>query len=83
MSDWLHSSPLPPAWPKDRYEVRFTRPAPDFTSVDRYHYAKNAHEAVSQLQEAGNVTQIQVIRLEDRVVLFDLAAGIDAPFEAW
>ncbi len=83
MSGWLHSGPILPVWTPDRYEVRLMRPAPDFTSVDRYHFAKNAHEAVSRVLEVGYATQIQVIRLEDGVVLFDLTAGIDAPLEAW
>lgn len=83
MSGWLHSGPVPHIWPSDRYELRFTRPAPDFTTVDCYHFAKNAREAVSRLQEAGYAGQIQVVRIEDGVVLFDLTAGIDAPLDAW
>ncbi|GAA1024240.1 hypothetical protein Aple_097740 [Acrocarpospora pleiomorpha] len=81
MQQWLRSSPLPTIWPADRYEVRSTRPAPDFTTVDRYHFAEFAHEAAEGVQAAGLATQVVVVRLEDGIVLFE--QGMTVPLEAW
>src|SRR5689334_4079044 len=50
MSGWHHSTPLPPAWPPDRFEVRSTRPVPDGAAADRYHFPQAAHEAASRLR---------------------------------
>jgi hypothetical protein len=80
---WLHGGPLPPIWPPDRFEVRSVRPAPDRGTADRYSSAERAYEAVTKLRDAGLAIQIQVIRLEDGITLFDLLAGIEEPLENW
>ncbi len=83
MSGWNNSGPTVRLWPPDRFEVRCVRASPEFSSSDRYHYAKNAHEAVLRLRDAGLVTQLQAIRIEDGAVLFDLASGTSVPAEQW
>jgi hypothetical protein len=83
MSGWLHSGPLPPVWPPDRFEVRSSRPGAEFGAVERYHYADSAHEAALRLREAGLARQVLVIRLDDGVTLFDLVEGVDVPVENW
>ncbi|GAA0410521.1 hypothetical protein GCM10009530_73780 [Microbispora corallina] len=59
------------------------RPAQERGTADRYNLAEQAYEAALRLRDAGLCTQIQVIRLDDGVTLFDLAAGIEEPLEAW
>ncbi|MCC5576458.1 hypothetical protein IMZ11_12530 [Microtetraspora sp. AC03309] len=59
------------------------RPSPEFSSTDRYHFAKNAHEAVLRLRDTGLVTQMQAIRIEDGAILYDLASGTSIPAEQW
>jgi hypothetical protein len=83
MSGWLHSGPIPSIWPPDRFEVRTLRTPPGAGAIDRYAYAATTHEAVNRLRDAGLVTQIQVIRLNDRALLFDLVEGVSAPVEEW
>ncbi|GII56249.1 hypothetical protein Pth03_46380 [Planotetraspora thailandica] len=83
MSGWQQSGPVSPIWPPDRFEVRSARPIPDFRSAERYAFAPLAQEAVARMREAQIATQIQVIRLDDGVVLFDLAVGVEAPPETW
>lgn len=69
-------------WPPDRYEVQITLPPPDYTAVDRYHFAEFAYAAVEGLA-GGQALQIRVVRLEDGVVLFDALARVALPFEEW
>ncbi len=83
MSGWNNSGPTFRLWPADRFEVRCVRASPEFSSADRYHYAKNAHEAVLRLRDVGLVTQMQAIRIEDGAVLFDLASGAGLPADQW
>lgn len=83
MSGWQHSVPLPPVWPPDRFEVRSTRPIPDGDAADRYHFPRTAHEAATRLRDVRFATQIQVVRIEDGVTLFDLVAGVEVPLEHW
>ncbi|GAA1267938.1 hypothetical protein Psi02_09830 [Planotetraspora silvatica] len=83
MSDWLHSGPVSPIWPVDRFEVRSIRPNPGFGAADRYASATAAYEAAMRMRDSGLATQIQVIRIEDGVVLFDLTSGVEMPLEAW
>jgi hypothetical protein len=79
----MGSAPLPSPWPRDRYEVRCALPAPYFATNDRYHFPAHAHEAVRRLQQDGLAMEIQVIRLGDGIVLFDLMANIDLPLGDW
>lgn len=83
MSGWQHSAPLPPAWPPDRYEVRSARPVPDRAAADRYHFARTAHEAATRLRDVRFATQIQVVRIGDGAILFDLVAGVEVPLNHW
>ena len=83
MSGWLHSGPIPQPWPPDLYQVTITRPAPDFTTVDGYHYAEFARDAAIHVTEAGLAIQVKVIRLADGMVLFDLQSGVSIPAESW
>ncbi len=81
MQQWHRSTPLPQVWPTDRYEVKSTRPAPDFTSVDRYHFAELALESAENLMSSGWVTNVTVVRIDDGTVLFDHKAVV--PLESW
>jgi hypothetical protein len=71
------------SWPEDRYEVRCVLPTPDFVWHDRYHFARNAQEAARRRRDAGLVVNIQVVRLSDDAVLFDLEKGAELLLEAW
>lgn len=71
------------SWPEDRYEVRCVLPTPEFIWHDRYHFARNAQEAARRRREAGLVVNIQVIRLSDDAVLFDLVGGAELLLDAW
>jgi hypothetical protein len=75
--------PIPPPWPTDRYKVRCELPAPDFSTVCCYHFPEHAREAALRLRWEGLALGIQVTRLDDNVVLFDLAAGIELSPEYW
>ena len=83
MSGWLHSGPIPPVWPPDRFEVRSSRPGAEFGSAERYHFAASAHEAALRLRDAGFARQVLVIRLNDGVTLFDLVEGLHIPVDEW
>jgi hypothetical protein len=80
---WKHSEPAVPVWPPDRYELRCTFPPPDFASSDRYHFAEFALEAARRLREIGLAHQVQVVRLGDGILLFDLVTSHEIPFDAW
>ncbi|WP_066360160.1 hypothetical protein [Herbidospora mongoliensis] len=81
MQQWRRSTPLQQVWPTDRYEVKSTRPAPDFTSVDRYHFAELALESAENLMSSGWATNVTVVRIDDGAVLFDHKAVV--PLESW
>jgi len=80
---WGGPDPAVPVWPPDRFEVRCAFPAPDPVASDRYHFAKFAHEAASRIRDVGFARQIQVIRLSDGAVLFDLMSAREVPIENW
>ncbi|MEV5412303.1 hypothetical protein AB0K60_26145 [Thermopolyspora sp. NPDC052614] len=83
LPQWMNSEPLPSPWPDDRYELRCALPAPFFATNDRYHFPAHAYEAMRRIQQEGQAMEIQVIRLGDGAVLFDLLAGIDIPLSEW
>ncbi|MCG5217647.1 hypothetical protein [Streptosporangium sp. KLBMP 9127] len=83
MPNWMHSEPAVPVWPPDRYELRCTFPPPEYPSIDRYHFAEFAVEAARRLREIGLVHQLQVVRLSDGNVLFDLVSAHETPIDAW
>jgi hypothetical protein len=83
LPDWMTAVRIPPPWPTDRYKVRCELPAPDFSTVCCYHFPENAREAALRLRREGLATGIQVVRLADNVVLFDLAAGIELSPDDW
>lgn len=83
LPDWMRPVRIPPAWPVDRYKVRCELPAPDFVTVCCYHFAEHAREAALRLRREGLALGIQVVRLADNAVLFDLAAGIEVAPEEW
>ncbi|MBO3745962.1 hypothetical protein J5X84_07775 [Streptosporangiaceae bacterium NEAU-GS5] len=63
--------------------MTITRPAPDFTTVDGYHYAEFARDAAIHVTEAGLAIQVKVIRLADGKVLYDLQSGLSLPADSW
>ncbi|SDQ72538.1 hypothetical protein [Thermostaphylospora chromogena] len=73
----------PSVWPPDRYEVRCTFAPPDYAMNDRYHFAEFAYEAARRARDIGLARQIQVIRLSDGAVLFDLLTGREVPIAEW
>jgi len=83
LPQWMTADPLPSIWPEDRYELRCALPAPFFATTDRYHFPNHAHEAAHRIRQEGQAMEIQVIRLSDGAVLFDLLAGIDRPLNEW
>ncbi|MFI0423058.1 hypothetical protein [Spongiactinospora sp. 9N601] len=82
-SRWRSTGPTITVWPPDRFEVRCAFPPPDSTVSDRYHYAEFAYEAARRHRELGWAQHVQVVRLSDGGVLFDLAASHELPLEAW
>jgi hypothetical protein len=80
---WRSPGPSLVAWPPDRFEVRCTFPPPTYNVVDRYHFAEFAYEAAVSHREIGLAHQVQVIRLSDGGVLFDLLAAHETPLAAW
>jgi hypothetical protein len=74
---------MPAIWPSDRFELRCSYPPPQFSSTDRYHYPELVYEAVQRLRETGFALEIQVVRLIDGAVVFDLMAGVDLPLNSW
>ncbi|MBB5130990.1 hypothetical protein HNP84_000678 [Thermocatellispora tengchongensis] len=83
MGRWSGPEPVTSVWPPDRFEVRCTFPPPDFTSSDRFHYPEFAYELARRLREGGYARQIQVIRLSDGAVLFDLMSAREVPVANW
>ncbi|MBX6168058.1 hypothetical protein [Thermobispora bispora] len=63
--------------------MRSIRPGPEAPAADRYHFSALAQEAALRLRDIGLATQIQVIRLADGAILYDLAAGVHRPLAEW
>ncbi|WP_285776768.1 hypothetical protein [Microtetraspora sp. NBRC 13810] len=80
---WNGPEPVDAVWPGDRYEVRCTFPPPDYATSDFYHYAEFAYEAARRIRDAGLARQVQVVRMRDNTVLFDLMTSQEAPLDAW
>ncbi|MDF5757555.1 hypothetical protein [Spongiactinospora sp. TRM90649] len=80
---WRDHGPTITVWPPDRFEVRCDFPPPDFTVADRYHYAEFAYEAARRHREVGWAQAVQVVRLSDGGVVFDLASAHELPLDTW
>lgn len=74
---------LPPVWPADRYEVVCERADSYGSTRDRYHYAKYAVESARALEKAGLARRVLVIRMSDKIVIYDRVEGIELPPEQW
>ncbi|RBQ19286.1 hypothetical protein DP939_15240 [Spongiactinospora rosea] len=74
--------PLAPAWPPNRFEVRWELPGGGVES-DGYHFADWAREAARRAYGRGMARNVHVVRLDDGVVVFDPSNEVELPVEEW